>query len=68
MPKCGTKNAVFGYFWARISKDYCHLLKSTTSNLSNCKFREKRKISKFETKNVLFEYFWGRILKNYYQI
>ena len=24
MPKFGTKNA-FGYFWARISKKYCHI-------------------------------------------
>ena len=24
MPKFGTKNALYGYFWARILKNYCH--------------------------------------------
>ena len=25
IPKFGTKNALFGYFWARIIKDYRHI-------------------------------------------
>ena len=25
MPKFGTKSALFGYFWARILKNYCHI-------------------------------------------
>ena len=25
LPKFGTKNALFGYFWARILKSYCHI-------------------------------------------
>ena len=25
MPKIATKNALFGYFWARILKYYCHI-------------------------------------------
>ena len=25
MPKFGTKNALFAYFLARISKNYCHI-------------------------------------------
>ena len=25
MPKFGSKNALFGYFWARILKRYCHI-------------------------------------------
>ena len=25
MPKFGTKNALFAYFWARILKTYCHI-------------------------------------------
>ena len=38
------------------------------SNLSNCKFREKTKMSKFGTKNVWFGYFWTGILKKYRHI
>ena len=29
MPKFGTKNALFGYFWARILKNCCHIEIST---------------------------------------
>ena len=25
MPKFGTKNALFGYFWAKTLKRYCHI-------------------------------------------
>ena len=25
MPKIGTKSALFGYFWATILKQYCHI-------------------------------------------
>ena len=25
MPKFGTKNVLFGYFWARLFRDYCHI-------------------------------------------
>ena len=25
IPKLGTKNALFGYFWAGILKNYCHI-------------------------------------------
>ena len=31
------KNALLGYFWARISKNQLSYLKSTSSNFSNCK-------------------------------
>ena len=57
-----TKNGYGGYFWAGILKEYCHILKSIPSNLSNCKFREKVKMAKFGTKNTLLGYFWTRIL------
>ena len=62
----GPKNALFWNFWAGIwKKSY---LKSAPSNLSNCKFREKRKIPKYGTKNVWFGYFWARILESYCQV
>ena len=31
MSKFGTKNAIFGYFWARILKNYYNILKSALS-------------------------------------
>ena len=34
MPKFGIKNALFGYFWARIFKKILSYLKSAPSNLS----------------------------------
>ena len=40
IPEFGTKNALFGYIWARILKNY---LKSEPSNLSNCKILRKNK-------------------------
>ena len=62
----GPKNALFWNFWAGIwKKSY---LKSAPSNLSNCKFREERKIPKYGTKNVWFGYFWARILESYCQV
>ena len=41
MPKFGTKNALYGYFWARILKNYCHNC-SAPSNLSNCQILRKK--------------------------
>ena len=35
MPKFGTKNALFGYVWARIFKDYCHIEISTLKFVKN---------------------------------
>ena len=63
-----TRNALFGYFWARILKILLAYLKSAHSNLSNCKICEKTIIRKFGTKNVLFWYFWAGILKKYCHI
>ena len=47
-----TKNALFGYYWARIRKKPLSYLKSTPSNLPNCKVWCKIRILKFETKNA----------------
>ena len=37
IPKFGTKNAFYGYFWARIVKQLLSYLKSASPNLSICK-------------------------------
>ena len=74
--KFRTKNALFGYFWPKIpyldifGLEFFLLpyLKSAPLNLSNGKYREIMKISKFGTKRALFGYFWARILKSYCHI
>ena len=43
MPKFGTKNALFGYFWARIFIKLLSYLKSAPSNLYNCKILQRNK-------------------------
>ena len=68
MSKFGTKNALFGYFWARILKNYRHICNQHPQICLIARFCEKTKKSKLETKNSLFGYFWARILKNYYHI
>ena len=65
MPKFGTKNTLFRYFWARILKSYCHISNQHPEICQIAKFPEKTKITKFATKNALFGYFQNRILKNY---
>ena len=40
MPKFETKNALFGYFWARIKKKYCHILNQHPRFCLFAKFRE----------------------------
>ena len=59
MHKFGTKNALFGYFWARILPNYCivifeinYLRISVTA-----KFCEETKMPKFGMKNALLGYF-----------
>ena len=49
----GPKMPYFGTFGLEFEKKKLLLyLKSAPSNLSDCKFREKTKMSKFETTNV----------------
>ena len=57
MPKFGTKNTLFRYFWARILKSYCHISNQHPEICQIAKFPEKTKITKFGTKNALFGYF-----------
>ena len=66
--KFGTKNALFGYFWDRILKNYWHIWNQNRQIFQIGKNREKMKMSKFGTKNALFGCFWARILKNYCHI
>ena len=35
MPKFGTKSAFLGYFWARIVKNYCHILNQHLKLIKN---------------------------------
>ena len=78
MPKFWTKNALFGYFWPKMSylgifgldfwKYYCHIWNQHPQIYLIAKFCEKTNIPKFGTKNALFGYFWARIWKNYCHI
>ena len=61
MPKCGTRNAWFGYFWAGTWKQYCHIWNQHPWICLIAKFRGKTKMPKFRTKNDLFGYFWPKM-------
>ena len=61
MPKFGTKNALFGYFWARILKNYCHIWNQHLRISLIAKFCEETKMFKIGTKNALFWYFWPKV-------
>ena len=64
MPKFGNKSVFFGYFRARILKNYCHICNQHPSKFSIWKILQKLKMPKFGTKSSLFGYFWARNLKN----
>ena len=57
MSKFGTKNALFGYFGARILKSYWNIWNQHPRISQIAKFYEKMKIPKFGNKNVLFGIF-----------
>ena len=64
-----TKNALYGYFWARIEKkNYFHMWNQNPQICLFAKFYEKTIIPKFATKNVWFMYFWSGIWKKYCHI
>ena len=63
--KFETKNALFGYFWTWISKQYFHIWNHQTRICLVARFREKMKMPKFGIKNALLGYFWARISKSY---
>ena len=43
MPKFQKKKALFGYFWDRILKSYCHILNQQPQICKTVKFYEKNK-------------------------
>ena len=61
MPKFGTKNAWFWYFWPGVWKEYCHIWNQNLRICLLAKFCEETKMFKFGAKNVLFEYFWPKM-------
>ena len=63
IPKLGTKNSLFEYFWARILKNYYHIWNQHHRVSVIAKFREETKMTNFGTKSALFGYFWVRVLK-----
>ena len=44
MPKCGTKNPLFGYLWARFLKIYLHIWNQHPRICQTARFREKIKM------------------------
>ena len=68
MPKFGTRNALFGYFRARVLKNYCHIWNQDPRICLATKLREKTKMPKFGIKNALFGYFSAGIWKECYHI
>ena len=63
MPKCGTKNALFAYFWPTVLENYCHIWNPHPRIGLIVKFREMIDISKPRFKNALFGHLRARILK-----
>ena len=55
---------MFGYLWAAILKNCCHILNQKPQVYQNTKFRNAKKIN-FETKNTSLWYLRVLILKNY---
>ena len=43
MPEFGTKNALFEYFWARILKNFCHILNQHAQICLIANFLKKQK-------------------------
>ena len=64
LSKMWTKNALLGYFRARVLKKFCHIWNQHPQVFLISKFCKKTKIPKFVPKNALFGYFWGGIFKS----
>ena len=56
MAKFETNNALFGYFWVRILKNYCDIGNQHRQICEIAKFHGKIKMPKFAMKNTLFGY------------
>ena len=61
IPKFGSKNALFGYFWAKILKNCYHIWNQHLRICLVAKFYKKTKIPKFGTKNAVFGFFWPKM-------
>ena len=61
MPTFGTKKALFGYFWARILRNCCHVWNQHLRISVIAKFCEETKMPKFGTKNATLGYFWPKM-------
>ena len=57
LPKFPTKNALFEYFWARASKNYCDVWNQHSQICLIGKFCEETKMPKFGTTNVFLGIF-----------
>ena len=57
LPKFRTKNALFGGFWGRTLKNYCHIWNQHPQICQIAKFHEKTKMPKLGTKNALLGLF-----------
>ena len=68
MAKFGTKIVLFGYFWVKTLKNFCHIGNQQLQISLIPKFCEKTKMPKFGRKSAFFGYFWVGILKNYCHI
>ena len=68
MPKFAQKNDFFGYSWARILKQNCHVWNHHPQICLIPKFSKRTKIPEYVTKKALFGYFWDRTLKKYCDI
>ena len=55
MPNFGTNNALSGYFWAGILKNYCHIWNQRAGFCLITKVCAKIKLLQFGTKNTLEE-------------
>ena len=78
MPKFGTKNAIFCYFWLKMhylsifrktfKKNHCPIWNQHPQICLLQNFHEKTKIPNFEIKNAWFIYFWTGIWTQYCHI
>ena len=68
MPKFWTKSALFGYFWARILKNYGRICNQDPEFYRFAKFCRELKMRKLVLKSALLGYFWARVLKIYCHI
>ena len=57
MPKSGPKSTLFGCFWARILKNYCHIGHQHLQISVIAKLYKETKMLKFGTKNALLGIF-----------